>query len=1098
MTVRPSGTVTFLVTEIAELTGRWEADRAQVRDALDHHDETLRFAVESHGGWMFRHTRDGVCAAFPSARGAVDAAVDLQRSLELPVQIGIATGEAEPRGDDYLGPALTRAARVMSAGYGGQVLVSASTAGLLVGVDLEDLGEHDLGDVSGIEHLYQVRAAGLAARFPPLRSKDGVPVGLRVPNNLPTHLTSFVGRQRELGELTDLLDTTRLLMLTGSGGCGKSRVASQLGHNVLSRYPGGVWWLELAPVSDPALVESVLAAAVGVRPLPGRTPLEAAISRLASQRVLVVFDNCEHVLDRCRHVVVELLRGCPEVTVVATSREPLGVGGETTWRMPSLSLPRSAVDGGRHGSTSADPQDSDAVRLFVDRASKVWPGLATTAENLAVIGRICEELDGIPLAIELAAVRVRVLSFERIADELADRFRLLTGGELGVLPRLQTLRASVDWSYELLEPRERALLRRCGVFSGGFTLDLCEAVCTGDDIQRSDVLDLVTSLVDKSLVLVEDRRSTRYGMLETIRQYALERLAEAGELDEVRNRHAEALLALAEGTAPTLGMDVESDDVLGAEAANLYVAIDHMARVAPDQALRFCDALAYWWLLTGRLVEGPAALTRSLDAALELRSVRRAGALFWRGYLAFFAGDYESTRADENEALALARELGDAAIEARVLSTLGLLETQSDPRSSLALIERACELARTASDVWCRAEATQNIGWALIQMGRYDDARAPLVESFEIASSNGWRELVVWHWTMLGHAAYPAGDLGSARALWVRALQGASDVQEGFTMWSLGLLDVDAGDAAGALARLERGRERMVVTGAGLGLQHVDSGIGLARAALGDLDSARELLSAAAAQHSSAFRWTEAITRCDLAHVERLLGDLPAARASAEEALGIAERLCHTGLAARARNQLAGVAVQAADWTTAEQLAHRSLADQLESGNRIDVAESLELLAEVALGLGSLHEAGRVLSAASSDRALLGRARWKPDEERVHQLRLRLHTELGVDALDEVWAEGEGMVIDEAVDYVRRARGTRRRPSHGWESLTPTELAVVRHVAAGLTNPEIAERMFMSRGTVKVHLSHVYTKVGLRNRSEVAVEAIRRNLLEES
>lgn len=922
------------------------------------------------------------------------------------------------------------------------------------------------------------------------------PATAEVANNLPTHLTSFIGRQPELEELGTLLATTRLLMLTGSGGCGKTRLAAHLSRSVLSRYPDGVWWIELAPVSEPTLVETALAGAVGVRPLPGRTPLEAAIAHLAPQQALVVFDNCEHVLGPCRHLVAELLRGCPSLTIVATSREPLGVGGETTWRVPSLSLPSSGLAGADDGSIAPGLVESDAVRLFTERATKVRPDFALSAESAPVAGRICEALGGIPLAIELAAVRVRVLSLERIDAELTDRFHLLTGGERGVLPRLQTLRASVDWSYELLDPMERALLRRCGVFSGGFTLDACEAVCTGSDLQRSDVLDLVTSLVDKSLVLVEDRGSTRYAILETIRQYALERLGEAGETDAVLDRHAQAFLTLAESTAPTLGTDVDSNDVLGAEAANLYAAIDHTARVAPELSLRCCIALAYWWLLTGRLVEGPAALTRAIEAAADLRSRLRCGALFWRGFLAFFAGDYERTRADENEALSLAQELDDAATEARVLNALGLLESQTDPSASLLMLGRACELARTAPDAWCLSDATQNLGWSLIQMGHYTDARSALDASFEIADANGWRELVSWHWLMVGHTAYPTGDLDKARTFWERGLEGASDVQVGFAMWSLGLIDVDAGAAADALRQLEHGRERMVDTGAGLGVQFVDSGIGLARAALGDLVDARDLLRAAAGEHSRAFAWAEAITLVDLARVERLLGDHSGAQTSADRALSIAEHLGHVGLAARARLQLGAVATAREEWATAEHLAHRALGDQLESGDRIDVPESLELLAEVAMGAGSLREAGRVLAAADRARADLGRERWRPQEKWVEDLRLQLHAALGAVELADVWAEGEAMTVADAIDYVRRARGTRQRPSHGWGSLTPTELTIVRHVAAGLTNPEIAERMFISRGTVKVHLSHVYAKVGLRNRSEVTAEVIRRKLLD--
>ena len=907
-----------------------------------------------------------------------------------------------------------------------------------------------------------------------------------MPNNLPIQLTSFIGRSNELRELGKLLPSTRLLTLTGAGGCGKTRLALQLATNALDRYPGGAWWLELAPLSDHTLIESALATAVGVRPLPGQTPVEAAIVHLATRRTLVLLDNCEHVLESCGQIADALLRGSPDITVLATSREPLGVGGETTWRVPSLSLQPE----GKH---------SEAVRLFLERAVKVRPDFALTDDSAPYVAQICQDLDGIPLAIELAAARVRVLSVERIAAGLADRFQLLTGGVRGALPRLQTLRASVDWSHDLLDDPERALLRRLGVFQGGCTLDACEAVCADDDLDGLAILEVLTSLVDKSLVLVEERDLlSRYTLLETVRQYALDRLEEAGETDRLRDRHADAFLALAERTAPTVGTDAGSGDVLGADAANLYAAIDHTTQAEPEKALRLCTALGYWWLLTSRLVEGPASLTRALEATAGQRSELRCRALFWRGYLAFYTADYELTQRDANEALALAQELGDLASEARVLNTLGLHETRADPRDALPTLERSCELAREAGDDWCLGEATQNVGWALLLMGEHDTARTKLDESLELARRHGLRELVAWHWWMVGHIAYPTGDLKAVRALWERCLEGASDLQDGLATWSLGMLDVDAGEPAEALERLEECRGRMVSAGAGLALPFVDAGVGLAHAAAGRLDEAHRRLTTAAAEHARGYVWAQAMTLLDLAHVERLRGDLAAARACAEQALAVAEHLGHRGLRARARHQLARVAAGGGDWATAEHLTHQALADQAARGDEIDIPDSLDALAEIAAGLESHEEAARLLGAADRARGDLGVMRWSTEQERSDALAQRLRQALGDDALTVACAAGGALSLDEAIAYVRRARGARRRPSGGWESLTPTELEIVRHAAAGLTNPEIGERMFISRGTVKVHLSHIYTKLGLRNRAEVAAEAMRRRSAEHS
>ena len=1095
----PAGTVTFLLTDIEGSTRMWENAPTTMPEVVARHYEILDEAIARHGGVrpVEQGEGDSVVAAFIRARDAVAAALDAQRAVlaevwpggaQLRVRMALHTGDAQLRDEgNYFGAAVIRCARLRAVAHGGQVLLSGATAELVAdhlpdGAALVNLGVHRLRDLGRAERVFALGHRDLPDGVPPPRSLD------QLPNNLPIQLTSFVGRGRELAELDKVLASTHLLTLAGAGGCGKTRLALQLAADALDRYPGGAWCLELAPLSDPALIQSALATMVGVRPLPGQTPLQAAVFHLAAQRALVLLDNCEHVLEPCRQLADGLLHGCPDVTVVATSREPLGVGGETTWRVPSLSLPPE-----RAPDALQSLGQSDAVRLFVERAVKVRPNFAPTNDSAPHVAQICQDLDGIPLAIELAAARVRVLSVERIAAELADRFRLLTGGERGALPRLQTLRASVDWSHEMLDARERTLLRRLGVFQGGFTLDACEAVCADDELDRYAVLDLLTSLVDKSLVLVEEREAlSRYALLESIRQYALDRLVEAGEADLLRDRHADAFVALAESTAPILGTDTGSGDVLGADAANLYAAIDYTAEAEPEKALGLCTALAYWWLLTGRLVEGPAALTRALDATAGQRSTLRCGALFWRGYLAFFAADYERTQQDATEALALARELGDRANEARVLNTLGLLETGPDPHGALPTLERSCDLARAVGDNWCLAEATQNVGWALLMMGERDAARAKLEAAFERARRHGLRELAAWHWMMLGHTVYPTGDLEAVRELWERGLEGASDLQDGLTTWSLGLLDVDTGKPIEALERLEACRRRMVSAGVGLGLPFLEAGIALAQAALGELDEARGGLTAAAREHADGFVWAQAITLLHLAQVERLRGDRAAAQTCAEQALAVAERLGHRGLMARARHQLARVAAARGDWAAAEQLAHQALGAQAERGDYLDIPDSLDALAEVAAGLESHEESARLLGAAGRARADLGLVRWSTEQERSEALSHQLREALGDDSLTSARAEGEALSLDEAIAYLRRARGTRKRPSGGWESLTPTELDIVRHAAAGLTNPEIGERMFISRGTVKVHLSHIYAKLGLRNRSEVTAEAMRR------
>jgi predicted ATPase len=510
--------VTFLFTDVEGSTRRWEADPDAMRAALVLHDEVLRSVIEAHGGWLFKHTGDGVCAAFGSARGAIDAAAEAQQTLGLPVRMGIATGEAERRGEDYFGPVLNRTARVMSAGHGGQLLVAASTAAVVSGVDLIDRGEHRLRDLSGVEHLYQVHAPGLRVEFAPLRTLDAVP------GNLPVQTTSFVGRELAVKELAEQVRAHRLVTLTGVGGVGKTRLAIQVAAELTGEFPDGVWLIELAPVGDPAAVPDAVAGALGVTPQAGFTVTDSIAQALSGRRLLMVLDNCEHVLDAAGDVVETILTRTATVMVMATSREGLRSLAEQLWPVPSLDIQGGA--------------NSAAVELFIERAQSVKPDFAPgTGAEADAVAEICRRLDGIALAIELAAARMVSMSAQDVRDRLGDRFRLLSGSRRG-LERHQTLRNTVQWSYDLLDDDERAVLGCCSVFAGGFDLAAAGHLCA-DRLDEYDVVDRLDSLVRKSLVTTEQAGGhVRYGMLETIRQFAEEQLAATGSIDAVRDRHA--------------------------------------------------------------------------------------------------------------------------------------------------------------------------------------------------------------------------------------------------------------------------------------------------------------------------------------------------------------------------------------------------------------------------------------------------------------------------------------------------------------------------------------------------------------------------------
>jgi predicted ATPase len=512
--------VTFLFTDVEGSTRRWEADAEGMRAALAAHDEVLRSAIEGHGGWLFKHTGDGVCAAFASPRSAVDAAVAAQREVLLPVRMGLATGEAELRDSDYFGTVLNRAARVMATGHGGQILLADSTAVLLSGVDLMDLGPRRLRDVPMPVGVFQVRAPGLATDFPPLRALD------TSPGNLRRATSSLIGRESELDEVQAAVKAHRLVTLTGVGGVGKTRLALEVAARLVDEFPDGVWLFELASVTDPAAVPDAVAAVLGITQQPGKTVAESVAAALEGRVRLLVFDNCEHLLDAAGDLIEAILAAAPTIKILATSREGLGVADEQLWPVPSLDVGAGV--------------DSAAVSLFIERAQAVSPRFSVTspAEAAAVV-EICRRLDGIPLAIELAASRMASMTALEVRDRLDQRFRLLVGSRRG-LERHHTLRHAVAWSYDLLDGPEKALLVRCSVFAGGFDLQSACAVAGFPDAPDDfATLDLLDALVRKSL-LVADRSAgrTRFSMLETIRQFAEDQLVAGGEASEIRAAHS--------------------------------------------------------------------------------------------------------------------------------------------------------------------------------------------------------------------------------------------------------------------------------------------------------------------------------------------------------------------------------------------------------------------------------------------------------------------------------------------------------------------------------------------------------------------------------
>jgi len=770
MSELPTGTVTFLFTDIEASTRLLQhLGDAGYAQALAEHRRLLRAAFVGAGGHELETQGDGFLVVFDRAIEAVRSAVAGQRALQahpwpeggtMLVRMALHSGEPIGATEGYVGLDLHKVQRICNAGHGRQILLSETTRSLIepalqADMSLRDLGVHRLKDLQRPERIYQLLQSDLPVDFPSLRSLDSLP------NNLPHQLTSFVGREREMTEVNRLLSTTRLLTLTGSGGCGKTRLAIQVGADLVDTFEDGVWLVELAALVDHARVPQAVASAIGVREQPGRPLLATVSDYLQARHLLLVLDNCEHLLAACAHLTYTLLSACPRVLILATSREPLGITGETSWRVPSLSAP----DPSRLPPPERLPE-FDAVRLFVDRATAVLPTFRITSQGAPFLAQICHRLDGIPLAIELAAARVKVLTVEQIARRLDDLFHLLTGGSRTALLRQQTLRATMDWSHALLSPREQTIFRRLSVFAGGWTLDAAETVCASPPITHDQVFDLLSLLVDKSLVVVDDQGSEkRYRMLEIVRQYAREKLKDVGEDSETRRRHCGWFLDLAEQAEPMLlGPGEQWLDLLEVEHDNLRAAMELSLRSGEKEAgLRLAGALRRFWMVRGYWTEGRQRLEAALaleNGAAPLRSKALAGA----ASLAQSQGDYQRAEALSRESLAIQREQQDHRGIADSLNILGIVMLErSDYSTARQFLEESLANGEEAGDRHVMASALINLANVAEHEGAYERAARLCDDSLALFRAIGDKRGSAFALNMLGVLASDHGDDATAQ-----------------------------------------------------------------------------------------------------------------------------------------------------------------------------------------------------------------------------------------------------------------------------------------------------------------------------------------------
>ena len=895
-----------------------------------------------------------------------------------------------------------------------------------------------------------------------------------MPSNLPGELSTFVGRADDLERGTRVLGESRLVTFTGAGGCGKTRLARQVAARVAKRFPGGVWWVELASLADGALVTDRVARTLGL--LAGDT--NAIADYFAGSAALVLLDNCEHIVEGVAEFVAAVLRGAGLIRVLATSRHPLGVEGEMTWRVPSLAVPPQTADPAALGGF-------DAVRLFLERARQVRPEVTVTP----LVAQICRRLDGIPLALELAAARVGGIAIDRLVDELDDRFRLLTGGSPAGLARHRTLLASVQWSYELLDPGERVLLRRLGVFAGGWTVEAARQVAGFAPLDPAGVLDLLGRLVDKSLAQLDD--SGRYRLLETIREYTRTRAAEASETSALAVHH----LAWAADFAQRLEKDVERADpeyldLAERELPNIRAALDHAAG-APDpghNGLRLMTALAFFWTQRGYAAEGADYALRVLAADPAAPTAPRARARWAGAYDRFYSFDLDRATAEANTALEEAIQAGDGATQGRCWHVLAAATFMVDPAASRPLFESSLELARASGDRWAEADSLQFLSFSHLMQHRPALAGDLLAQSGAMADEMGNAFQQAWQHIAFGTAKADVGELAAA----ARELQTGIGIARrvgdpaveiwGCSCWAL--VELSRGNVA-ELRAIADGMDR--------------PGRPLGEAGARVLDALR--LIAADIDHAAAALCSLGellLTSNDPPDGARMVllgatlalraGDPAEARAAAARALAGCEQL-GSALTAACRVFLARL--DRRDGVPAEQQAHAGLAEIADAGLWAEVPEALELLGGFAIDSGSFAEGARLLAAASALHERMGQRCWIAGE--VERDSARAMAELG-DDYPRIATEGRQLDGPAAVAYARRARGERRRPSFGWDSLTPTELEVVRLAAAGLTNPAIGERLFISRGTVKTHLLHVFAKLSVHTRAELAAAAIRHGL----
>ena len=771
----PSGTVTFFFSDIEGSTVRWERDRVAMAEALRRHDAILRESIERYGGYVFKTIGDAFCASFARAEEAANASIAAHRGLAredfsgvegIRVRIAIHVGATDERDGDYFGPTVNRVARLLATGHAGQTILSAAATDLVrdalpVGATLLDLGVHRLKDLTDAETIAQLCVPDLDCSFPALRSVASTQ------SNLPTQLVPLVGRADVLRSIGHEMEKHRVVTLVGEGGIGKTRTALQFASDALGRYDGGVWFVALSSVTETANAMTQMLADLGLRELPGRGPLESAILFLASREALLVFDNCEQIVGEAARIVREIVERCPTVRVLSTSREPLGIYGERVLRIPSLSVPPAGET-----LSAVEARAFEAIALFEARASAADARFALTDDNATTIGEICRSLDGIALAIELAASRIKILTPVQILAKLAERFRLLTGGRRNAETRQSTLHAAIAWSYDLLSERDRTVFERDGVFASSWSLEAAIFVCADETSDEFEVIDAVEALVNKSLVAVEgDADARAYRLLESTRSFALLRLSERGSIEALRERHAAYALRVARRldadylSLPSVAWERCADDAIADLRAAIAFAFEDDRDL--ETGIAIVANLRWYWSAVA-LSEGRMLVRRALDVARRSKPSREIlGKLaIAEAVIATGLGAY----AEQREAAARARahwcEAGDALEIAIADRTYGqALFFLGEMHEAAPVLETALAVFRSHECGAFASLALDTLGVLHLLAGNLRAARDCLEEAIAIARARGFERVLLFYKVNLAEVEAVAGNLDVAIAL---------------------------------------------------------------------------------------------------------------------------------------------------------------------------------------------------------------------------------------------------------------------------------------------------------------------------------------------